>query len=205
MSPTLQINSSAREVSWTTAAKADSTWQAETPAASALPCPQGAVTVPCFCRRLPTESKDAHKPSCTNPTAALCYLQNKTCPWGPCEKPGCPECAPHNHSLPPEWIEAQCSQLELQVKQHLFSNVTCSKGWCGSTGVAAFKMLPTLSVKEALNWFPCPQLLFPDSCTAALPLAGAHSSQHCLQQHLSSCQQRLLTPASWGDSPNEGK
>lgn len=106
----------------------------------------------------------------------------KTCPGGPCEKDlyqvGVPRmCSPQSFPSFIPGLKLSAQQLELQVKQHLFSNVRCSKGWCESTAVAAFKMLSTLSgcCQEALSWFPCPQLPFiptclPDTCIAALPL-----------------------------------
>lgn len=219
LSPTLHINSSAREVSWTTP-KADSTWQAETQAAVSSALPQGAVTVPCCCRRLPTEGKDAHKPSCTNPmrgTAVLCLLQNKTCPWGPCEKPGpgqgaqgvLPQSSP---SFLPRGLKLSAHSWSYRLSNICLAMPRAARADVGLQEKQHFKCyLPWLSVAKKLwtgSLAPSPCSSLPVSwclhCCSA-PLQEHRAPRHRLQQPLSSCQQRLLTPASWGDSPHEGK
>lgn len=111
--------------------------------------------------------------------------------------------------LPPQCTEAQAQQLELQVQQHLLSNVMCSKGWWRSTGAANLKCCP-LCCQEAWSWFPCPQLPFiptclPDTCAAALPLCRSTELPGTACSLPELCQQGVLTPASWGHPPNEGK
>lgn len=137
----------------------------------------------------------------------------KMCPRGPCEKTLYQARVPRTcspQSLPsflPSGLTLSAQQLELQVKQHLLGNASCSKGWWRSAGVAAFKCyLLCLSVAKKL-WGDSlgPSSRSSPPALLLCPSAGAHSSQALPAASPELLPAKVTYTCQLGHSPNEGK
>ncbi|KAK4813572.1 hypothetical protein QYF61_010497 [Mycteria americana] len=118
-----------------------------------------AAAVPCFHRRLPTESKDAHNLYCTNPMSAtvLCYLQNTMLQNVYSEVLGrrprtshqasVPECAPPAiiPFLPPQGREVQRSAAGVTA----YEQISPTAGLISSPGTPARTHVKAVVIRDA--------------------------------------------------------
>lgn len=145
---TLHINSSAREASWTPPPKAQQLppgTQRNNQLCLLCPAYQDSGGSTLFLNKATHRKQRCSQPvlhkSCKYHCCSLLPAEHSTAKhvlWGPWEKtlyqpPGqCVQNVLLLQSLPsslPRVGKFSAPQLELQVKQGLFSNVTCSKGW----------------------------------------------------------------------------